>query len=128
MSAGPSPRSVLVVDDDELIREITVLTLRRLGGYDVREAASGPEGLAAAVGDVPDAILLDVMMPGMDGKQTFSRLREDPRTADVPVVFLTATLLTPEREELERSGARGVIAKPFDPMALVAELQRLLDW
>lgn len=121
-------RAVLVVDDDPSIREITALSLTHLGGYEVRQAASGPAGLAAARERPPDAILLDVMMPGLDGPSTLEQLRGDDRTRDVPVVFLTAKLLPAERERLERMGASGVIAKPFDAVELVAELQRLLSW
>ena len=121
-------RTVLIVDDDPTIREITNLTLTHVAGYAVREAASGSEGLAAAQAERPDAILLDVMMPGLDGPSTLAQLRGDARTSDVPVVFLTAKLLPAERERLERLGVSGVIAKPFDAVELVGELKRLLHW
>lgn len=121
-------RSVLIVDDDPTIREIVSLTLTHVAGYEVREASSGTEGLAAAKERVPDAILLDVMMPGLDGPSTLAGLLADEDTKDVPVVFLTAKLLPVERERLGRLGARGLIGKPFDALDLVAQLQRILSW
>ena len=121
-------RSVLIVDDDPTIREITALTLSHVAGYAVTEAASGSAGVLAAQQQRPDAILLDVMMPGLDGPGTLEQLRADERTRDVPVVFLTAKLLPAERQRLEGLGASGVIAKPFDALDLVAQLQRILAW
>ncbi len=121
-------RSVLIVDDDPTIREIVALTLTHVAGYDVRQADSGAAGLAAAKAQVPDAILLDVMMPGMDGPSTFQGLLADEQTKDVPVVFLTAKLLPDERARLERLGAKGLIGKPFDALDLVSQLQRILSW
>ncbi|MFZ5479454.1 MAG: response regulator [Myxococcota bacterium] len=116
----------LIVDDDDDIRTIGRLSLGRVGGMQVIEAASGPEGLAVAARERPDVVLLDVMMPGMDGAAVYARLRELPETAATPVVFMTAKVQRHEVERLMGLGAVGVIAKPFDPMTLADEVRRLL--
>ncbi len=117
---------VLVIDDEPDIRRIARLGLSKVGKMDVVEAANGIEGLARAKADHPDAILLDVMMPGLDGPSTLARLREDPETAAVPVVFLTAKAIAAEVDRLRSLGAAGVLTKPFDPMTLARELRAAL--
>lgn len=119
-----SPR-LLLVDDDEAIREIARISLERLGGWEVVEAGSGAEAVAVAEGGF-DAVVLDVMMPGLDGPATLAALRDGPLPAAVPAVFLTAKLQPADRERLRAAGAAGVIAKPFDPMALATELEQIL--
>ena len=121
-------RRVLLIDDDDLIREVTELTLVHVAGYEVVSAPSGEEGIRAAHEHLPDAILLDVMMPGLDGPSTLEWLRADPVTRDVPVVFMTAKLQPAERSRLELLGVAGVIVKPFDPQEMAAELARMLSW
>ncbi|MGI8773716.1 MAG: response regulator [Actinomycetota bacterium] len=121
-------KRVMVVDDEEDIREVAQLSLVAVGGFEVIPVGSGLEALDKAVEESPDAILLDVMMPGQDGPDTFASLRADPRTSGIPVVFLTAKAQTEERTYLESLGAAGVLAKPFDPMGLANELSRLLGW
>lgn len=121
-------RRVLVIDDDASIREIAALSLSHFGGYDVETADGGAAGLAAARSAPPDAVLLDVMMPGVDGPSVLAALQADPVTAHVPVVFLTAKLMREEQDRLRALGGRGVIAKPFDPTALAGELARVLGW
>jgi CheY-like chemotaxis protein len=119
---------VLIVDDEADIRRIARLSLARLGGMEVVEAATGDEALREAHAQRPDAILLDVIMPGRDGPGTLAALRADAATADIPVVFLTAR--ADEAEEAARLralGAAGVLAKPFDPARLPAELRAALD-
>ena len=121
MSAG----RLLVVDDEEDIRRVARLSLERVGGYDVVEAGSCAEAVAAARDAAFDAVLLDVMMPAVDGPATLARLR--PLIgSDVPVVFLTAKVQPADVARLRELGAAGVIAKPFDPMALPGELAGLL--
>ena len=93
---------------------------------EVVEAASGAEGLLKAKEDRPDAVLLDVMMPGLDGPSTLACLREDPATAGVPVVFLTAKAIATELDRLKSLGAAGVLTKPFDPMTLARDLRAVL--
>lgn len=121
-------RSVLVVDDEADIREVAQLSLEMVAGWTVHTAASGAEALLQAATDRPDAILLDVMMPEMDGPTTFQRLREDPATSDVPVVFLTAKVQAAERQRLSELGVSGVLSKPFDPMNLAHEVAGVLGW
>jgi CheY-like chemotaxis protein len=120
-------RTVLLVEDDEDIRTVGELALGRVGGLEVRTAASGQEALDIACAEPPDVILLDVMMPGMDGPEVLQRLRENPGTREVPVVFLTAKAHRDEIARLRALGVAGVLTKPFDPMALATELLAILD-
>jgi two-component system OmpR family response regulator len=117
---------VLVVDDEPDIRRIARLGLTRVGGMEVVEASNGAEGLIRAKEDHPDAVLLDVMMPAVDGPTTLARLREDPATAGIPVVFLTAKAIAAEVDRLKALGAAGVLTKPFDPMTLARDLRAAL--
>ncbi|MEX1364881.1 MAG: response regulator [Nannocystaceae bacterium] len=119
-------RKVLLVDDDEDIRMIGQMALHDVGGFEVVTASSGARALELAAAERPDVILLDVMMPGMDGPTTFRRLRDDEATAAIPVVFVTAKV---QRQEVQRYldlGAIGVIGKPFDPMSLPDELRAIV--
>jgi CheY-like chemotaxis protein len=128
VGTGPAAtRRVLVVDDEEDIREVAQLGLETFAGWHVRTAASGPQAVREAAADPPDVVLLDVMMPELDGPSTLAALREDPATHDVPVVFLTAKVQPTERRRLEHL-ASGVIAKPFDPVALAGEIADRLGW
>ena len=117
---------VLIVDDDDDVRSIARLSLGRLGGMEVIEASGGADGLVKARSEAPDVVLLDVMMPDMDGAATLAALRADPATASTPVVFLTAKAMRSEIERLRALGARGVLTKPFDPRTLAEELRRVL--
>jgi CheY-like chemotaxis protein len=119
------PGHVLLVDDEDDIRRVARMSLERVGGWTVTDASSGEEALAAAGRERFDAVLLDVMMPDVDGPSTLGRLR--PVIGDdVPVVFLTAKVQPADVTRLRELGAVGVIAKPFDPMGLSGELARLL--
>jgi CheY-like chemotaxis protein len=118
---------VLLIDDEDDIRRIARLSLSRLGAMEVVDAASGPDGIEKARRERPDAILLDVMMPGVDGGATLARLRADPATAGIPVIFLTAKAMSSELERLRRLGAAGVLIKPFDPATLATEVRALLE-
>ena len=118
-------RRVLLVDDDADIRAVARLSLERIGGWEVVEADGGEAALAALPREGPfDAVLLDVMMPGLDGPATLERLRGGPLPPQVPIVFRTAKSQRAERERLLALGAAGAIAKPFDPLILPAELER----
>jgi two-component system, OmpR family, alkaline phosphatase synthesis response regulator PhoP len=116
---------ILIVDDEDDIREIAQMSME-LGGWTARTAGCGRDAVAAAQRIRPDVILLDVMMPGIDGPQTLSQLRDNAETRDIPVIFLTAKVQTSEQRTLEHLNACGVIAKPFDPMTLAAQVARLL--
>jgi two-component system, OmpR family, response regulator len=117
---------ILYIDDEADIREIAALSLELAGDLDVRCCASGAEGVAVARAWPPALILLDVMMPRMDGPATLAELAADPATASIPVVFITARTQAADVDALMALGARGVIAKPFDPMTLAAEVKALL--
>ncbi len=117
---------ILIVDDEEDIRLVGELALRRLAGWEVMLAANGTEALDRAAREQPDVILLDVMMPGMDGPGVLTRLREEPATARIPVIFLTARVQQAELDRYQTLGARGVIRKPFDAMGLADEVRRIV--
>jgi CheY-like chemotaxis protein len=120
-------RCLLLVDDDDAIREIAQISLERVGGWSVVAVGSGEAAVETVeAGGVFDVIVLDVMMPGIDGPTTLGRLR-GPLPASVPVIFLTAKLQAADRARLQALGAAGVIAKPFDPMALPGEIDAILD-
>jgi CheY-like chemotaxis protein/HPt (histidine-containing phosphotransfer) domain-containing protein len=114
---------VLHVDDEPDIREVVEFSLRLDPDLVTRSCASGEEALTVADAWTPDIVLLDVMMPVMDGAATLVRLRENPRTADIPVVFMTARAQSRELDQLRSLGAVGVIPKPFDPMVLAASVR-----
>ena len=118
---------ILYVDDEDDIREIAQISLELEPEFEVRPCSSGSQALEEAVRWQPDLILLDVMMPGMDGPQTLQRLGENEATASIPVVFITARTQTHEVERFLGMGAVGVIAKPFDPMALAGRVKELLQ-
>jgi two-component system, OmpR family, response regulator len=118
-------QSVLYVDDDPDICEVVQTTLCLSAGFDVRTADSGERAIDLAYELRPDLIILDVMMPGLDGPSTYKRLCENTLLADIPVIFMTAKVLPPEVAHLLRLGAIGVIGKPFDPIALGDEVLAL---
>ena len=117
---------ILIVDDEADIRRIARLGLAKVGKMDVVEAAGGLEGIERAEAELPDVILLDVMMPQLDGPSTLARLRQNPATAAIPVLFLTAKVMPAEVERLRGLGAVGVLAKPFDPMTLASQVREAL--
>ena len=121
-------RRVLVVDDDEAIREVARAALELVGGWQVTTADSGQDAYAIALAIEPDAMLLDVMMPGHDGPATVASMRADPVTRDIPVIFLTAKNPSGGAQAWREIGLAGVIPKPFDPMTLATEIARLLGW
>jgi two-component system OmpR family response regulator len=118
---------VLIIDDDADIRSIVRLSLSHLGGMEVVEAATGAEGVRKAQDEKPDVILLDMMMPAMDGSATLAALRAQPATATTPVIFLTAKAMRAEIDRLRALGAAGVLIKPFDPRTLPGEVRALLE-
>jgi CheY-like chemotaxis protein len=114
---------VLHIDDEPDIRDVVAISLALDPTIVVRGCASGKDGLAAAKEFRPDLILLDVMMPVMDGPTTLGHLRDSPQTADIPVVFMTARAQMQELEHFKFLGAAGVISKPFDPMTLATAVR-----
>ncbi|MFI2364246.1 response regulator [Promicromonospora sp. NPDC019610] len=121
-------RRILVVDDDEAIREVVRTGLEVVAGWQVRVARNGEQAITLCGTDPPDAVLLDVMMPTMDGPTTFARLQDDPRTRSVPVILLTAKVQPVERRQYDDLGVAGVLAKPFDPLTLPDQIAGLLGW
>jgi CheY-like chemotaxis protein len=123
-----SHKRILIIDDEDDIREVATLALETCGDFEVITADCGQAGLVSAHQLRPDLILLDVMMPEMDGPTTFQRLRESENTRSIPVVFLTAKVQAGDRRKLGDLGALGIIAKPFDPMRLALEIAALAGW
>jgi CheY-like chemotaxis protein len=121
-----SATRILHVDDEPDIREIVAISLALSAEFEVRACACGPDAITTAAEWSPFLILLDVMMPGMDGPTTLTHLRENPRTADIPVLFMTARAQAREVEQFIALGAHGVISKPFDPMTLASEVRNHL--
>jgi len=120
-------KTILVVDDEDDIREIAAITLETTGDFVVLSASGGLAGIECAQRVQPDVILLDVMMPELDGPSTLARLREHEATRNIPVIFLTAKVQATDRKRLAVLGAAGIIAKPFDPLALADELTAILE-
>ena len=121
-------KKLLLVEDENDIRRVAEISLSRIGNFEVSAVGSGEEALTAAAQGGFDAILLDVRMPGMDGPTTLQHLKEADATCDIPVVFLTANTQKQDVARFLSLGVKGVIPKPFDPMALSAQVKQLLDW
>ena len=118
---------VLQIDDEADILDIVAASLGLDPDFEVRGCDSGADGLAAAAKWRPDLILLDVMMPDMDGPTTLGHLRENPQTAAIPVVFMTARVQERDLAHFKSLGATGVITKPFDPMTLAASVRSYMQ-
>lgn len=116
--SSPALRHILFVEDDSDIQVVATMALESLGGFSVTVCSSGSEALSRFAELAPDLVLLDVMMPGMDGPATLEALRRLPEAAKVPVVFMTARVQAHETARYLELGAVDVIAKPFDPMTL----------
>ena len=119
-------RTILVVDDDDEIREIVGLALEVMGGWSVRSADRGAAGLRLARELRPDVVLLDVMMPEMDGPTMFSRMQLDPALRDIPVVLLTAKVQVGHVQVWDSLPVAGVIPKPFNPATLSQQIDELV--
>ena len=116
---------IMYVEDEPDIQSVAKLALEMLGGYEVLLCGNGAEALDQVGGFAPSLILLDVMMPDMDGPTTLEHLREDPNTAQIPVIFLTAKAQASDIKRYQALGALDVIAKPFDPMMLAVQVQKI---
>lgn len=123
-AADTEPKLLLLVDDDDDIRDVAAAALELVNGFRIVTATNGLDALRQALEHRPDGIVLDVMMPGMDGLETVERLDADPATADIPVILLTARV----DGEKPTDAVAGVIRKPFDPMRLGSQISQLFGW
>jgi CheY-like chemotaxis protein len=121
-------KRVLVIDDEDVVQEVIQGCLEDLVGWETLMASSGIEGLRIAATAQPDAILLDVSMPDMDGIETFQKLLDDNATQRIPVILLTAKIQPADQAHFAELGIVGVIAKPFDPMTLAQQIAAALGW
>lgn len=121
-------KRILLVDDEDDIREVAAMSLETVAGWETLAARSGTEGIRVAAQENPDAILLDVMMPDIDGPATFQKLQEAEQTKRIPIIFLTAKAQAAEQRGLHQLGAAGVISKPFDPLTLADKISEILGW
>lgn len=121
-------RRILVVDDDADIRAVAQLALKKVGGWEVAIAASGSEGIASAIANPPDAILLDVMMPDLDGLSVYKALQANPATQVIPVILLTAKVQASEQRQFAELGVAAVITKPFKARQLPEQIATILGW
>ncbi len=119
--------SILYVEDDGDIQTVAQIALEVVGGFQLKTCSSGKEAIREAGSFVPDLLLLDVMMPEMDGPTTLEGLRKIPNTQNTPVIFMTAKVQATEVAYYKSLGALGVIAKPFDPMSLATQVRKLWD-
>lgn len=124
---SPPLSRILYVEDQQDIRLVAKMALEAVGGFTVIACASGQEALSSAAAAMADLLLLDIMMPGMDGPSTLKALRELPATAHTPVIFMTAKVQTAEVAQYMELGALQVIPKPFDPMELSAQIRRIWE-
>jgi two-component system, OmpR family, response regulator len=129
MSAAPVPRlkRIMCVDDERDILDVAQLCLETVSGFEVKTCTSGQEALTKVEAFAPDLILLDVMMPGMNGPETLADLRKKVALNGVPIVFMTARIQSSEIKAYLKLGAAGVIPKPFDPMALSSDVERIWE-
>jgi len=125
---NPSMRRILIIDDEDDIREVAALSLESIAGWKVTTANSGAAGIQAAIAGQPDAILMDVMMPSMDGPTTFREMQATPSISHIPVVLLTAKVQGVDQRRFADLGVAGVLMKPFDPLTLADEMSTALGW
>ncbi|MEO6863409.1 MAG: response regulator [Microcoleus sp.] len=123
-----SEKRILVIDDEQNLCSVIEACLEHLGGWMVLIAPDSSQGLLLAESQVPDAILLDVMMPDMDGVTLFGLLQKNAATQGIPVIFLTAKVQAMDLNEFADLGVAGVIAKPFDPLGLAQQVAGILGW
>ncbi|MEM8829841.1 MAG: response regulator [Cyanobacteria bacterium P01_G01_bin.19] len=123
-----SNKKILVIDDDDDIQDVALVALEVVGGWEVITASSGSEGLRLAASEKPDAILLDVMMPELDGIATLEQLKANPLTQKIPVIFLTAKVQSGDRDRFAQLDIVDIIAKPFKTMSLSQQVSEILGW
>lgn len=123
-----SIKRILLIDDEDDIREVARVSLEMVGGWKVASAGTAHQGLEMAADQRPDAILLDVMIPDMDGPATFRALQAEPATRDIPVILLTAKVQATDLRHFADLGVAATIAKPFDPLTLPSQVADVLGW
>jgi len=121
-------RRILIIDDEDDIREVAALSLEATAGWQVLTAGSGLEGIAIAASEQPDAILMDVMMPGVDGPTTFRNMQQEPAIAHIPVLLLTAKVQGVDQRRFASLGVAAILFKPFDPLTLAGQISEALGW
>ncbi|MGL5080486.1 MAG: response regulator [Microcoleaceae cyanobacterium] len=121
-------RLILLIEDEDDIREVAQLSLEMVGKWEVITAKSGNEGLIKAEQEQPDMILLDVMMPELDGLVTFRKLQASKTTQHIPVIFLTAKVQSADQRQFAELGVSGIITKPFEPLTLADQVTKILEW
>ncbi len=122
------PKKILLIEDEYRVQEAIRITLETMADWTILLANSGIEGIEIAVANPPDAILLDLMMPQLDGFQTFERLQTHPETRSIPVILMTARFQHNSEQESLPDGITALIPKPFDPMTLVDQISAALGW
>lgn len=121
-------KRILIIDDEETIQTVVQFGIWMTAGWDVLTASSGMQGIQTAQTELPDVILLDVMMPDMDGIATLKALQAQLETEQIPVIFLTAKAQTSEKRQFNHLGVSGVITKPFNSLDLPEQIAKILDW
>ena len=121
-------KRILFIDDEDDIKILAQFCLESEAGWSMISASDGKEGIAIAETEQPDAILLDAMMPDLDGLQTIARLQGNPKTKNIPTIFITAKAQASDRRRFYNAGAKGVINKPFDSLTLASQISGFLGW
>jgi CheY-like chemotaxis protein len=121
-------RRILIIDDEDDIREVAALSLESVAGWQVTTACSGAEGMKVAAAEQPDAILMDVMMPAMDGPTTYREMQKIPEISHIPVILLTAKVQGVDQRRFAGLGVTAVLFKPFDPLTLAEQMSAALGW
>ena len=121
-------KRILFIDDEDDIKTLAEFCLESEAGWLMIGASNGLEGIAIAEEEQPDAILLDAMMPELDGIQTIAELQKNPKTKDIPTIFITAKAQASDRRRFYNAGAKGVINKPFDSLTLASQISGFLGW
>jgi CheY-like chemotaxis protein len=121
-------KRILVIDDEESLRDLACTCLEDLGGWEAISAPSGHEGLLQALENVVDVILLDVSMPDMDGFQFYEQIKAKPNTAEIPIILLTAKVLPNDYKRFAQLNLAGIITKPFNPLLICEQIAQMLDW
>jgi CheY-like chemotaxis protein len=123
-----SNKRILIIDDEETIQTVVKFGINMVTGWEVLASGSGIQGIQTAQTEKPDAILLDVMMPDMDGIATFNALQSNAETEHIPVILLTAKAQTADKRRFNDLGVSGVITKPFNSLNLPEQISRILHW